>query len=90
MSLNGSQVPVHSHALSGSASTGNTANPSGAALAAAGGTVQYYTPASSDDTVSLSSSSIGVSGGGQPHDNVMPFIALNYIISWTGIYPSQG
>ena len=28
-------------------------------------------------------------GGNQPHDNRQPYLALNYIISLYGIYPSQ-
>ena len=28
-------------------------------------------------------------GGGQPHDNMMPYLALNYCIALQGIYPSQ-
>jgi microcystin-dependent protein len=28
-------------------------------------------------------------GGGQPHDNLMPFTAVNFILSLFGIFPSQ-
>ena len=28
-------------------------------------------------------------GGSQPHDNMLPYLAVNYIISLFGIYPSQ-
>jgi microcystin-dependent protein len=31
----------------------------------------------------------GQQGGGQPHNNVQPFVALTFIISLFGIYPSR-
>jgi microcystin-dependent protein len=34
---------------------------------------------------------VGSSGGGnQPHQNLQPFLVLNWIIALFGIYPSQG
>jgi microcystin-dependent protein len=33
---------------------------------------------------------IGPSGAGQPHENLQPYLSLNYIIALEGIYPSQG
>ena len=29
-------------------------------------------------------------GGSQPHDNLQPFLCLNFIICTDGIYPTQG
>jgi microcystin-dependent protein len=37
----------------------------------------------------MSQSSFAPAGGSQPHDNMMPFMCVNFIISLTGIYPSQ-
>jgi microcystin-dependent protein len=34
--------------------------------------------------------SIGSAGGGQPHSNIQPYLALNYIIALQGIYPTRG
>jgi microcystin-dependent protein len=31
----------------------------------------------------------GTTGGSQPHENMPPYLALNFIISLYGIYPSQ-
>ena len=30
-----------------------------------------------------------VTGGSKPHDNIQPFLAINYIIALTGLYPSR-
>jgi microcystin-dependent protein len=32
---------------------------------------------------------IGSAGGSQPHDNMVPFLAVNFILSLFGIFPSQ-
>jgi microcystin-dependent protein len=39
--------------------------------------------------VTFSPAIIGVSGGNQPHNNIQPFQAINFIISLFGIFPSQ-
>ncbi|AFD27229.1 phage tail protein [Deinococcus gobiensis] len=81
-----SQMPSHTHALKATASAATTANPTGATLA-------QTTPASLylDDNpgVSLAGQALGMAGGGQPHENRSPYLAVNFIISLYGIYPSQ-
>jgi microcystin-dependent protein len=32
---------------------------------------------------------IGQAGGSQPHENRMPYLAINFIICLFGIFPSQ-
>ncbi len=34
--------------------------------------------------------SIGAAGGSQPHNNMQPYLGVNYIIALEGIYPSRG
>jgi microcystin-dependent protein len=29
-------------------------------------------------------------GGSQPHENMMPFLAMNYIVAMSGVFPSRG
>ncbi|HEY2170743.1 MAG TPA: phage tail protein, partial [Candidatus Angelobacter sp.] len=31
----------------------------------------------------------GPAGGSQPHDNMVPFLAINFILSLFGVFPSQ-
>ena len=88
VTLTTQQIPIHSH-LQQSSSGGqvNTSNPA-AALAApsdisqystAGATVQMGTPATSSD----------IAGGSQPHENFMPYLCVNFIISLFGIFPQR-
>jgi microcystin-dependent protein len=37
----------------------------------------------------MNNAMIGSSGGGQPHNNLQPYLVLNWIIALFGIYPSQ-
>ncbi len=33
--------------------------------------------------------SVANNGGGQPHDNMQPFLALNFCIALQGLFPSR-
>lgn len=81
------QLPTHSHALLGSSSPGTSADPTNNLLANDGrGGPQY---ASSNSNATLNGQSIGAAGGNQPHENRPPFLALNYCICISGIFPSR-
>ncbi|HEY3412541.1 MAG TPA: tail fiber protein [Armatimonadota bacterium] len=90
VALNAVQMPQHSHSLQGTSAAGNTRTVSGAALAreAAGQTAVYNNAPTIDST--LNPSSIGISGGGQPHENHQPFLTVNFIIALQGIFPARG
>ena len=48
-----------------------------------------YLYASGSPGGTLDPHSIGFTGGNQPHPNIMPYLALNFCISLTGIFPSR-
>jgi microcystin-dependent protein len=85
VTLLSSQMPAHSHALRAStvAATGST--PAGALLGAT--TVNSYDNSAAG--VAMAAGAIGNTGGAQPHDNMAPTLALNYIIALFGIFPSR-
>ena len=80
------QLPSHNHPLNASSNNGETGNPSGKAPAA-NSTANIYSPTAA--TASLGNGSISVIGGSQPHDNMMPFLCVSFIIALEGIYPTQ-
>jgi microcystin-dependent protein len=45
-----------------------------------------YDPAAN---TALSASAIGSTGGSQPHENMSPFLVLNFCIALQGIFPSR-
>ena len=53
----------------------------------AAGTQSAYS--SKTPTGTLNPNAMGIAGGSQPHDNMQPFLAVNFIISLFGIFPSQ-
>jgi len=49
--------------------------------------VQRYRKA--DNPVDMHPQSIGVTGGGQGHENMMPYLAVNYVIALEGTFPPR-
>ena len=82
------QMPIHTHAFQASSSSGGSANPSGQTLATTAASATIYS-APQDDPTPMAAQEVQQAGGSQPHDNVQPFLAVNYIISLFGIFPSQ-
>lgn len=86
VTLTAAQMPAHSHTLvASSAAAQAAAGPSGSVLAAT--SVNLYD--TNPPTTAMAGAAIGPAGGSQPHENRAPFVAMNYIISLFGIFPSQ-
>jgi microcystin-dependent protein len=80
------QIPAHSHPLLARAAGGKSATPDGNVLASAPATSLYTRDTPS---INLAANAIEPVGGSQPHDNRMPYLTINFIISLFGIFPSQ-
>jgi microcystin-dependent protein len=87
ITLLSSQMPAHTHMLQATNTSGNSGDPSGHILANSGATDPEYSSAAPNTT--MSPQSIGTSGGSQPVPNMQPYLALNYCIALTGIFPSR-
>jgi microcystin-dependent protein len=86
VTLNQSQMPVHTHTLGASGAAATTDSPANAVLArSVRATVYGPTPVTS----TLAPQSIAPAGGSQPHDNMPPYLVLNYCIALEGIFPSR-
>jgi microcystin-dependent protein len=48
-----------------------------------------YQPYAAANQIALSAASTSPIGGNQPHDNMQPYLGVNFIISLYGIYPTQ-
>ena len=80
------QLPRHSHSAMGNSGAGSNADP--AANVWASGSVSMYAADTAIDGV-MSPVVISSNGGNQPHDNMPPFLTLNYCIALDGIFPSR-
>lgn len=77
------QMPPHGHAINAK-DEGTQDDPSGAFIAGDGTNSFGTTP----NTV-MSNSAVANNGGGQPINNMQPYLVLRYIIALQGIYPSR-
>lgn len=89
VTLTQSQIPSHQHEALVSSRYGSTNSPDGAVLARSS-LSQFAEVGSTHSNGMGNSSSLGSVGGYQPHNNMQPYLAVNYIISIYGIYPSPG
>ena len=88
VSLNVQQLPIHSHSSTLCTSTqGTSGTPTSGSIWAVSQKGSLYNGAA--PTVTMAPQAIGNAGGGQGHENRQPSLALNYIISLIGIFPSQ-
>lgn len=95
VTLLSTQIPAHTHMLTGSNTGGTTDNPEHNFIAKWNGSTdsgENVTGSAFANTpnTTLSPLSIGSTGGSQPHNNMQPYLGLNYIICLYGIYPSRG
>jgi microcystin-dependent protein len=86
VTLTTNQIPNHTHVVVATGSVNNSSLPNGAFLAATSGAQAY---ASAGTASNLAAGSLSSVGGNQPHDNLQPYLTLNWIISLFGIFPSQ-
>ncbi len=85
VTLTTNQLPAHLHPASASSGGGNQAGPPGAVWAAAPTKLYADGPAAT----AMHTSAVAASGGSQPHDNISPFLVVNFILSLFGVFPSQ-
>ncbi len=88
VTLTSTQMPAHTHAVRARTAIGTQATPTGALAArdAGAGTQIYSTGAPG---AALAANTLGIAGGSQPHENMPPFVAIHFIISLFGIFPTQ-
>lgn len=85
VTLSTSQIPAHSHVPEANSNPGTQANPSGGVWAQS--TLGQFSSAA--PSVTMDPAALGSTGGSQPHDNMVPFLVVNFIISLFGVFPSQ-
>jgi microcystin-dependent protein len=90
VTLQATQMPQHNHLINATNAAGGVQTPANNFLAAgtAGGRpADIYSAGPSQGT--LSPNAVSFTGGSQPHNNIQPVLAMNYIIALQGIFPSR-
>ena len=83
VTLSQSQMPQHVHLQKASDAGAAAIIPTGNVL---GAFANGYTAASS--LIAINAGTVSSLGGSQPHENMTPFLALNFCIALQGIFPS--
>jgi microcystin-dependent protein len=83
--LNLAELPAHNHVVWGSSNTATVTAPAGSYLATSPGNVYAPPPGNT----SLMPATARTVGGSQPHDNMSPYLVLNFCIALQGIFPTQ-
>lgn len=85
--LTEAQTPAHSHSMQAVNAPGTQYSATGSStLARSAGGNAYQTAASNTD---LNAGALMSTGGGGAHNNMQPYIAVNFIIALAGTYPSR-
>ena len=78
------EMPVHAHTYGATEEAANENNPGGHAPAA--GVGMYSQPA---NLAPMAFQTLSLAGGGLPHNNMQPYLTLNFCIALQGIFPQR-
>lgn len=81
--LNISEIPAHNHVPVGSSTVGS--QPSAAGHLWGSASASPYSPTV---TAAMNPAAVLPVGGNQPHENMSPYLVVNFIIALQGIFPS--
>lgn len=84
VTLTVNQIPSHTHNAIGQSGNGNQPGPGGGVWASS--TLNEYSNVAAD--TNMNAAAIAIEGGNQPHENLMPYLAVTFIISLFGVFPT--
>jgi microcystin-dependent protein len=85
------EMPAHNHSVVATTDAADSANPTNSLLAEAnyaGDSILEYKSAGGS-TVLMDETAIDPAGGSLPHNNMQPYLVLNFIIALQGVYPPR-
>ena len=83
-----SELPTHTHVESASANAATTNSPSTASVLAQSVAANLYA-ADSSNLIPMNADALSNVGGSQAHENMQPYLTLNFSIALAGIFPSR-
>lgn len=82
-----SEIPAHNHFAVAVSNVQNSIAPTNNSFFAATTPSEFYSGAAPDTT--MLPAMLGNQGGNQPHNNMQPYLTLNFCVALQGIFPSQ-
>ena len=89
VTLTVAEMPTHNHPMKCATTPGTTASPAGAVFAATPGGGPTAYSAITGQKISMNLAAVSNTGGGQAHDNMPPYLILNFCIALQGVFPSR-
>jgi microcystin-dependent protein len=85
------EMPMHTHGVQGDSATRDSSlgSPAGAFFADGAGTDTPYSTSTSPTLTGMNPQMVTAAGGSQPHNNMMPYSAINFCIALQGIFPAR-
>ena len=84
-----SEIPAHSHALMASTTSSTKPAPADNALTRIQSGATPYVAAAGAPLVTFSDQALAPAGGDQPHNNMQPYLTLNFCIALQGVFPPR-
>ncbi len=89
VSLSLSQMPAHNHSFMGTSLPGGAVAPGGTQILGAPNPATFALYGADSTPTALNPLSISTIGGNQPHNNMQPFLTMQYCIALSGIFPAR-
>lgn len=89
VALTEDQLPAHNHPMQASTSAPDQYDAVGNMLATGGAVNTYVENPPANRIKDFAAQAIGYTGGGEAHENRMPFLCMHFIICIVGSYPSR-
>jgi len=91
VTLTTDQIPAHTHSLNSVSAAGNQTEPTGNVWAqgSTGGNATYNAYSSGTPNSVMNPGTVAAAGGGQPHNNLQPYLVVNFIIALVGVFPPR-
>ena len=84
-----SEMPFHAHSMRAVSQPGDLADPTTRSIARAPTGNPFQTTTNDANVVSMAFQALAVAGGGLPHNNMQPYLTLNFCIALQGIFPQR-
>jgi microcystin-dependent protein len=82
-----SEIPSHTHSLMALNLPGNRTNPIGNSISRPVG--NPFLPPAGAPIVPMADVTVSPAGGDQPHNNMQPYLTLNFCIALQGVFPPR-